>query len=399
MLELSWKSAIEYFASFLTLYFSVFFLIIFLQNRGRLHENPRPPKSLPSLTLVIPAYNEGTTLAKSIESALACDYPRKELEIIVVDDGSRDATLAIAKSYASRGVRAVTKKNGGKASALNLALKEAKGEFFATLDADSYMEKDGLRKMMGYFAEKDVGAVTSVMKVWRQETFWQKLQGVEYLVAVFTRRLQSFMDAINVTPGPLSIFKTRVLRDLGGFDEGNLLEDQEMALRLQEHHYRIKSSTNAIVYTDVPPGFFSLLRQRLRWYRGGMRNFISHYYMVSPRYGDFGVFFMPFAIVSIFVLFAVISFIVYSFATGFPLAAYFKYGWQAVVYSVTPLQLISVAILAFVSLYTYLGLRFIEREFISVPVLLVYLIFYTPVIILFWAVSFLQELLFVKLKW
>ncbi|MFH1200626.1 MAG: glycosyltransferase family 2 protein [Candidatus Micrarchaeota archaeon] len=402
MAALDIKTVFEYAAAFLSLYSIVLLAVVLLQHKGRLGGNPRPPKRLPKLTVIIPAYNEEKTIAKTIESVLASKYPKDSLQVIVVNDGSTDGTRRIAESFRKRGVLVLSKENGGKGAALNYAIRRATGEFIATLDSDSYIEKDSLAKMFGHFNRPDVAAVISVMKVWRQETFWQKFQGVEYVVMVFIRQLQSFLDSVSVTPGPLSIFRARIFAEIGGFDEHNILEDQEMALRIQKHNYRIKCSTNAVVYTDAPRTFRELLQQRIRWYRGGVRNFFSHYYLMSPKYGDFGIFAMPFAILSILLVIFMLALVAYLLVTGVTLAAfqvYANYGLDAVVYGVNGLQLIMLALLAIVGLFSYASLKYFQSEYINAPMLLFYILFYSPIVLIFWAASFLQEIRLAKMKW
>ncbi len=396
------KMFIEYGSVFLSLYSIVFLAIVIFQNRDKLGKNPKAPKHLPALTIIIPAFNEEKTIAKTIASALEADYPKGKKSVMVVDDGSTDRTLAIARSFEKRGVIVLHQKNAGKARALNLALSKAKTEFVATLDSDSYIEKSSLARMFGHFEDPQVASVISTMKVWRQESFWQKLQGVEYVVMVFIREVQALLDSVSVTPGPLSVFRARVFKEIGGFEEGNLLEDQEMALRLQKHNYKIKCATDAVVYTDAPRSFRELMRQRIRWYRGGVRNFLSHYYLVSPKYGDFGIFAMPFAILSIFLVAATLLLILYLLLSGVAaasLGAYFRYGWDAFVYGITPLQLVMFVLLCGIGLFSYAALKYFQSEYINAPMLLFYILFYSPIVLLFWAASFFQELRLARLKW
>ena len=392
------KTILEYGLAFLTLFATVFFLLVFLENKDRVRESPKAPKKLPSLTILIPAFNEEKTIAATIESALEARWPGARKKIVVIDDGSKDNTLSIAKSYAKRGVLVLHQENGGKGRALNHGLEHAHTEMVATMDSDSYMEKDALLKLVGYFADPTVGAVTPLMKVWQPKNTLQKFQRIEYLLTVFSRKLLSFINSINVTPGPLSMFRKSVFDHVGGYDERNILEDQEMAMRIQAHQYKIASSMDAVVYTAVPESLGDLIGQRVRWHRGGIRNILKHSYLVSPKYGDFGILVMPLAIISILALFIVFGLAVYSLLAGAP-NVLIAYGVQGLIFGLTPLHVLSAIILVSTIVWSYVGIRQLQGETLSAPFLALYLILYAPLITLFWLVTAVKEIKGEKLRW
>lgn len=395
---LSLKEGLEYGLAFLTLFATVFFLLVFLENKGRVRESPKPPKKLPSLSILIPAYNEEETIAATIESALKAFWPGAEKNIIVIDDGSTDSTLEIARGFAKNGVLVLHQKNAGKGRALNNGLKRTDSEFVATLDSDSYIQKDALLKLVGYFADPQVGAVTPLMKVSRPKNTLQKFQRIEYLLTVFSRKLLSFINAINVTPGPLSMFRKSVFDAVGGYDERNILEDQEMAMRIQAHQYKIASSMDAVVFTSVPETLGDLVKQRVRWHRGGIRNILKHRYLVSPKYGDFGVLVMPLAIISIFALFLVFGLAISSLFSGTP-NAFLTYGVDGLLFGLKPLHVLSVIILVSTVVWSYIGIRQLQGETLSAPFLALYLVVYAPLITLFWIVTLFKEIKGEKLRW
>jgi len=396
MLDL--KSILEYGLAFVTLFATVFFLLVFLENKDRVRESPRPPKKLPSLTILIPAYNEEETIAATIESALTAKWPGARKKVIVIDDGSNDATLKIAKTYAKKGVLVLHQQNAGKGRALNHGLEHADTEYVATMDSDSYMEKDALLKLVGYFEDEKVAAVTPLMKVWEPKNTLQKFQRIEYLLTVFSRKLLSFINGINVTPGPLSMFRKSVFEHVGGYDERNILEDQEMAMRIQAHQYKIASSMDAVVYTAVPKSLGDLIRQRVRWHRGGIRNILKHHYLVSPKYGDFGVLVMPLAILSIFSLFIVFGLALYSLLSGAP-NLLLTYGLEGLLFGLKPLHVLSAIILVSSIVWCYVGIRQLQGETLSAPFLALYLVLYAPLITLFWIVTAVKEVKREKLRW
>jgi cellulose synthase/poly-beta-1,6-N-acetylglucosamine synthase-like glycosyltransferase len=190
---------------------------------------------------------------------LASNYDKDKLEVIVVNDGSTDNTREVAESIKDSRVKVLTKTNSGKAASINFGLKHAKGEIIATMDADSFIEKDTIKKMLPLFDADDVAAVTAAVRVKPSNKWIQEAQRVEYLAILFARRLLSFIDAVPVAPGPFSMFRAWVFEELGGFDEKNIVEDHEIALRIQSHHYKIRSSIDANVYTIAPDNLKDLL--------------------------------------------------------------------------------------------------------------------------------------------
>jgi len=279
---------LEYLLAFLALYTSVFFLLVYVQNEQRLSD-PKP-KRLPSLTVIIPAYNEEENIAACIGSALALKYPKKLLKVVVVNDGSNDRTLAVARRFP---VAVINKPNSGKADSLNRAIESTRSELVAVLDADSRVAPDAAENMVGYFEDAWVMAVTPVMKAAEKKTLVQWAQRGEYLYNAFSKKLLSFIDAVTVTPGPFSIYRRRAFEELGGFDTQTLTEDQELALRIQRANYRIEASVNGVVYTGTPAGVGELYRQRKRWYMGFLQNIWKHRALFSPAYGDLGLFVLP----------------------------------------------------------------------------------------------------------
>ncbi|MFH1470726.1 MAG: glycosyltransferase family 2 protein [Candidatus Micrarchaeota archaeon] len=343
---------LEYVLAFLGLYAAVFYFLLYITQSERVGLDPEP-KMLPSVSVIIPAYNEEECIGKTIQSILSLDYPKKKLEVIVVNDGSKDKTAEVAKHYT---VKLINKKNSGKANSINVALKHAKGELVAIMDADSFVTKGALKKMVGYFGDPEVASVTAAMKVWEPKTAVQKLQTGEYLLNAFLKKLQSFVDGISVTPGPFSVYRKSVFKRLGGFDENTLTEDQEIALRIQSANMRIENSINAEVFTQVPKSIRSLFKQRRRWYLGYLQNIWKHKALFSPRYGDFGMFVLPFA-AGLLVL-SVASFLWAYFPRSLDLYLRFEPPTLSLIYlELTPARVIFLFIFAINALAFYFTLR------------------------------------------
>ncbi len=281
-------------------YIGLFTACFYLLSLRAYYSKPQPRSTLlPSVTIIIPAYNEEATIARTIDSALALNYPRAQLEIMVIDDGSKDRTYALAKAYQQKGVHVFTKPNGGKGSALNFAIRCSKSEIIVTMDADTFVDPQCLRKMVALFHSPDVMAVTPSMVVHKARTFWQKVQQVEYSLGVYLRKAFSSINVMHVTPGAFSAYRRSFFVTYGGFDEHNITEDTEIALRIQDHDYIIENEPHAIIYTVAPRSFRELLGQRRRWYTGLLKNVWAYRRLFGLRKGLIGVFSLPLAFFTI----------------------------------------------------------------------------------------------------
>ena len=273
----------------ISLYCAVFILLQVIKNKYT--PGVRKLHGLPKVTITVPAHNEEKTIVATLRSLDRLNYPKGRLQVFVVNDGSTDATRALAREYAKDKsyIRVITKKNrAGKAAALNTALAITKSPFFVCLDADSEVHPDILKNMLSYF-DDDVALVTPAMRVNGPQTFMQRLQRAEYLVQVLLARLISGLDCQYVAPGPFSVYRTGVLEGLGGFDEKNITEDQEIGYRHQLHHYRIRHCHEGLVFTNAPATLHAWYRQRRRWFRGGLDTLLQYRSMLlNKEYGDFG---------------------------------------------------------------------------------------------------------------
>lgn len=302
---ITFSEILLYSVSYFGLFTSIFFLWTMLEHKKQ-WKNPPPPKTLPKVTVIVPACNEEKTLGKTVQSLLSLDYPKNKLEIIIVDDGSVDKTLRIAQEFEKKGVMVLAKPNGGKGTALNLALKYSTGRFVGCLDADSVVKPDALKKMLGYFAQKEVMAVTPSLKCTMPKTMWQKIQVIEFLLGVYLRKVFAFLGAIHVTPGPFTIFRKSFFDKHGGYDTNTVTEDIEISLRMQAHHYIIENAADANVYAIPKPTFATLYHQRIRWYRGFLDNVQKYRFLFSKKYGNLGMFILPSAFISVFFAIAVV---------------------------------------------------------------------------------------------
>ncbi len=252
---------------------------------------------MPSVSVLIPAYNEGKTIVGTMESVMNINYPKDKLDVIIINDGSSDDTEIQANNFIKKhnltNFRLISHDNMGKANSMNKALKLAKGEFFTCLDADSFVDSDTLRKMLSfYYRQNDpqLAIVTPAMKVFKPKNVLQKIQWIEYLVMIFVGRLTSHLDSLYVAPGPFSMYRTDIIRKVGGFDNSTLTEDQEIAYRMQKYNYRIKQCFDAYVHTVSPHQLIPFYKQRRRWYLGSISCAYKYKSMIAnKKYGDFGI--------------------------------------------------------------------------------------------------------------
>lgn len=309
-------SVLLYFFLFLAVYVQVFLLVTFFESRerfmSRASRKPAPRGSdadVPRVSIIVPCWNEECTLKGTVDSLLALEYPKEKLQIIVVDDGSTDGTALAASAFAGHSqITLLSKKNGGKHTALNEGLVYAeKSDIVGCLDADSFVSPDALYEMLPYFDDPSVMAVTPFIRVHTAHNVIERIQVVEYVVSGLWRKLLSSLNAQYVTPGPFSLYRRSVFTELGLYRPAHQTEDLEIAMRMQAAHMRIESAHTAVVYTSVPRTLPALIRQRVRWYSGFLRNaFDYRRLLLNPRYGHVAMFSMPggfIAIVSAVTLF------------------------------------------------------------------------------------------------
>ena len=249
----------------------------------------------PFVSVIVPAFNEESTIINTLKSINNLDYPKKNIEVIVIDDGSTDLTKHKIQNFIKNKSHfsLISHKNMGKGPSMNKALKIIKGEYFACLDADSFVEPLTLRKMLAMYQKENdprLAIITPAMKVHKPKNLLQKVQWLEYNVIILIARLSSHLDSLYVAPGPFSLYRTDIIRTVGGFHTDHLTEDQEIAYRLQKAHYRIKQCFDGYVFTNAPDKIKPFYAQRRRWYLGSLQCVHGYRSLIgNKKYGDFGI--------------------------------------------------------------------------------------------------------------
>ncbi|MBI5137266.1 MAG: glycosyltransferase family 2 protein [Nitrospirae bacterium] len=296
----------------------------------------------PPVTVIVPAFNEAANLVQGVSALLSLNYPSHE--VIVVDDGSTDDSLArLIDAFALTevdliyrahiptepvrrffvnpqlpGLTVVTKANSGKADSLNVGINLSRCPYFCSVDADSILERDALLRLMGpIMADPDeVVATGGIVRIGNGSTvedgriadvrlpkdLLSRLQVVEYLRCfLFGRAGWSNFGSLLILSGAFSLFRKHPVLELGGYSTRTVAEDMELVVRLHHHmrrggkRYRVTFIADPICWTEAPTTLAQLGRQRRRWHQGLGETLIRHAFLtLNPRHGAVGLFGMPF---------------------------------------------------------------------------------------------------------
>ncbi len=399
--------------AFFTLYSSFLFFLILIDNKDDFKKNKVSTDK--NITILIPAHNEENNIKRSIDSCLEQDYPKDKLKIIVINDGSTDSTKEICEEYQSKGlIKLISKKQSGKVPSCNFALKNyVDTELFCVLDADTYFEKDALRRIVPHFDNKKVGAVLSSIKVENAKGIIEKIQDVEYYTAVFLRKINSYYNG-NVTTHGATVFRTSAVKEVGYFDENNLVEDMEICLNLIDHNYKVESNAKAFSYTVSPKTFKSLFKQRVfRWYTGFFENILKYKHLIfNSKHPGLGFVTIPFSlmwvgIVSVLALTQGVSIAkgtFYNFKTlseiNFDFLFYIRNSFSGIRLGLVDIITIMTFATLFITLFiTYKLVKAKKTRFVKSTI--VYIILFTLTQSIFWIASifnFMINLLFRREK-
>jgi poly-beta-1,6 N-acetyl-D-glucosamine synthase len=270
-----------------------------IQKKKEKKKNAIPLTSIqtyfPKVSIIIPAYNEEINAVRTVNNLLQQSYP--DLQIIFVDDGSKDNTFNIVSETftGAINVQVHTKPNGGKASALNYGINLANTEYLVCIDADTQLKSDAIDQLMKKFDNEKVGAVAGNVKVGNEVNMITKWQSIEYITSQnFDRRAFDLLNCITVVPGAIGAFKKAAIIKCGGFTTDTLAEDCDLTMRLHRNNYLVRNCNDAISYTEAPETMKQFMKQRFRWSFGVIQCFWKHSDAAfNPKYKNFGMIALP----------------------------------------------------------------------------------------------------------
>ncbi|MBS3106848.1 glycosyltransferase family 2 protein [Candidatus Woesearchaeota archaeon] len=261
MLSLLTLTSVLFFILFL---FLLFIFLVFLVSFFR---RPSYPPFEPNVSIVIPAYNEAGHIRDCLASVLASAYPKKKMEVIVVDDGSTDSTREIVKRFPA--VKLISSNHGGKTEALNAGTREAKHPFILTLDADTIVDGQCMKRLVRPLSDASIAATTGSSKVRDPDSVLDYFQNIEYHYNNLIRR--SFSDTFSTGVwffGALACYRKDVLKKIGLFKKDTLTEDMDISLEIHRAGFRTVHVYDAFCFTIVPKTLKELYSQRSRWWMG-----------------------------------------------------------------------------------------------------------------------------------
>lgn len=282
-------------AIYLTLLRSLVYGVLAVIEKYQARKRSFDPAFRPGVSVVIAAYNEDKVIRKTITSILDNGYA--DLEVVVVNDGSKDRTLEVLQESFGRDsrVRILTQPNRGKAEALNHGIRESRYDILVALDADTIFRKGTIEKLVRHFSDPLVGAVSGNARVGNRKKWITRFQSIEYICGFnLDRRALDLMNAITVVPGAVGAWRKDLILAAGGFGDDTLAEDTDLTLAIRRLGADIRYEDEAIAYTEAPETTRDLAKQRFRWAFGTLQAAWKHRDATfNPNYGFLGLVALP----------------------------------------------------------------------------------------------------------
>lgn len=273
---------------------------LIISHRSRRKTKNNINDDLPRVSVVVPAHNEEGNIERCLISLINNDYPQDKLEIIVVDDGSKDDTTNIVKQCKvdaiarRKKLKLIEKMHTGKVHTLNTGLRQITGDIIITIDADARLAPDAIRNIVTPFVEDgNVGAATGYVEIqWdgtKKENFWKmflsKCEFLEYLSSFnVERNYQSFIDSIYTMSGAFSAFRRNIIGKIGGYWPVTVSEDTYATMMLHKNKVDIVNVPEAVAVVDAITDYDTLYSQRVRWARGQLEVAAMHQDSLSGEY-------------------------------------------------------------------------------------------------------------------
>ncbi|GGH28591.1 Glycosyltransferase, catalytic subunit of cellulose synthase and poly-beta-1,6-N-acetylglucosamine synthase [Cribrihabitans marinus] len=244
-------------------------------RRGR--DSTVLPLHRPSVTVLVPAYNEEKVIVRTVRSILASRY--RNLSVMVVDDGSTDDTKGVVQREFANDPRVtlLSQRNQGKWKAANTAFGSVTSEIVVAIDADTLVDPEAIGRLVPHFADPDVGAVAGNVMVCNPGNLLTRLQSVEYITAQnIDRRAFETRNAMMVVPGAIGAWRVDAVHDAGLYSAETMTEDADLTVSILRCGYQVRFEERAYTFTEAPETVRAFLAQRLRWSLGMMQTAWKH---------------------------------------------------------------------------------------------------------------------------
>ncbi len=252
----------------------------------------------PTVTVIVPAFNEGAFVEKSLRSLIRCTYPKDKMQIIAIDDGSKDDTfdhiLKVAKKYPDL-IKAIRfEKNKGKREAMSVGVENATGEIIVFIDSDTRIKKDAIQHLIAPFEDPKIGGTTGKVRVENQnKNFLTRMLGVRYIMSFdFYRSTSSVFGAITCLSGVISAYrKEHLIEILPEWRNQVFLgractfgDDRSLTNHILKRDYLTVYSRNAVAYTLAPETIIKLFKMLIRWNKSFLREtLVLMQYILKPK--------------------------------------------------------------------------------------------------------------------
>jgi biofilm PGA synthesis N-glycosyltransferase PgaC len=273
-------------------------LNLILKRKKQERRTPLDLASGPSMSLIIPTYNEEKHILQKIRNSLSLEYPPDKLEIIVVDSASLDRTTELAETFInglpapqkSRLILCRQPERRGKGAAINFALGKARGEVVVVTDANCLLNKEALRFLAPHYQSPAVGAVGGRFQVLERGRKFEKQNKAYWLREEKLRRLESRLHSMIGMSGEIGSFRRGLVR----YDENSTAEDLELSFRIREKGSRVIYEPKALALEEVPRTGRGLRIQKKRVVIGTITSLWKHKHLVgNPAFGWYGILVVP----------------------------------------------------------------------------------------------------------
>jgi len=238
---------------------------------------------LPTVTVLVAAYNEEDVIARKILNSLALDYPKDKLEILVVTDGCTDETDAVIRRYEDQGVRLLSRsQRQGKVNALNAAIPLAKGEIVVCSDANAFFDPQNLKLLVRHFGDPRVALVAGEKRIRDDGKAVSAGEGLYWRYESFLKQLDSSVSTALGATGEIFAIRRERFESLPA---DAVIEDFVLSMRYVMQGLRVVYEPEAVSWEDASPSFREEFKRKVRIVAGGWQSVIWLRSLLSPRYG------------------------------------------------------------------------------------------------------------------